>query len=124
MLSKIYKGFIKAFNGFVILLILGIVWVRVIDKDSLSFYMTDTTIGEKLYETRACFTCHGTAGRDPQLADYPHLNAQPSTYLHTQIKDIKSGRRANGMTAVMKIVVEEVREDEIREISRYLAAEQ
>lgn len=121
MILRIYKAFIKIFNAFVILLILGVVWVRVLDKDSLSFYIADTTMGEKLFESRDCFTCHGTDGSEPQVAEYPHLNNQPRAYLHTQMSDIKSGRRSNGMTAVMRIVVEKVREDEMREIARYLS---
>lgn len=118
---KYYRAFIKTFNSFVVLLIIGVIWVRVFDKDSLTFYMTDTSVGEKLYESRKCFTCHGVGGKDPQVAEYPHLNGQPSTYLFTQMKDIKSGLRSNGMTSVMKIVVEQVRDDELREIARYLS---
>ncbi len=117
---KFYRAFIKIFNSFVVILIIGVIWVRVFDKDSLSFYMTDTTIGEKLFESRDCFTCHGIGGKDPQVAEYPHLNGQPGTYLHTQIKDIRSGFRSNGMTSIMKVAVDQVRDDELREIARYL----
>ncbi len=117
---KIYKTFVKVFNGFVILLVIGIIWVRVFDKDSLNFYITDTSEGERLFEVRDCFTCHGISGKTPQVKEYPHLNGQPRAYLYTQMKDIKTGLRSNGMTSIMRVVVEKVREDELREISRYL----
>lgn len=117
---KYYRAFIKIFNLFVVLLVMGVIWVRLLDKDSLSFYMTDTSIGEKLFESRNCFTCHGVGGKDPQVSEYPHLNGQPSTYLQTQIRDIRSGLRSNGMTSIMKVAVDEVRDDELREIARYL----
>ncbi len=117
---KYYRAFIKLFNTFVLILVIGVVWVRVFDEDSLSFYMTDTSVGEKLFEVRDCFTCHGIGGKDPQVTEYPHLNGQPETYLHTQIKDIRSGVRSNGMTSIMKVAVDQVRDDELREIARYL----
>lgn len=120
-MMKLYRIFVKVFNGFVILLVIGVLWVRVFDENSLSFYQTDTTEGARLFESRDCFTCHGVEGKVPQVEEYPHLYQQPRSYLQTQMKDIKSGQRANGMTSLMQVVIAKVREDEMREIARYLS---
>lgn len=117
---KLYRYFVIIFNAFTILLFAAVAWVYFVDDDSISFYITDTKLGEKYFEERDCFTCHGTGGKEPQVAEYPHLNLQPRSYLLTQMRDIKSGHRSNGMTSIMQVVIDPVRKDEMREIARYL----
>ena len=52
--------------------------------------------GEALYTERGCIYCHGPAGREPALPDYPKLDGQNEDYLVQQMKDIKSRARDNG----------------------------
>lgn len=76
--------------------------------------------GKQLYEKRECATCHGKGGKNPSDDVYPRINNQQSDYIATQITDIKSGRRNNGMSGVMRTAIENVDESEIRVIAAYL----
>ncbi|HEB87734.1 MAG TPA: cytochrome c, partial [Gammaproteobacteria bacterium] len=53
---------------------------------------------------------------------YPKLAGQNAAYLVTQMKDIKSGARSNGLTAVMKPIIAGVSDDEINAIAHYLSS--
>ena len=53
--------------------------------------------GKALYTAKMCQTCHGAEGKAPIMDAYPKINGQNKTYLLNQMKDIKSGARANGM---------------------------
>jgi cytochrome c len=66
-------------------------------------------------------SCHGEGGRKALLPNYPTLNGQNSAYLLQQMKDMKSGARANGQTAVMKPFVLILNEEEMKQISDYLS---
>lgn len=77
--------------------------------------------GAKLYETKTCWSCHGKDANTPILPAYPKLAGQNSAYALQQMKDIKSGARANGMTAAMKGVMHLVTEEEMKAIADWLA---
>ncbi len=55
--------------------------------------------GEALFNQRTCFTCHGKDGKTPILPAYPLIAGQNEEYILQQLKDIKSGARANGSAA-------------------------
>lgn len=78
--------------------------------------------GEELYNTKTCFSCHGKDAKSPILPVYPKIAGQNRDYLSAQMKDIKSGDRANGQSAAMKGVMHLVTDEEIDAISDYLAA--
>jgi cytochrome c len=78
--------------------------------------------GEKLYKKKLCQTCHGEAGREPILDTYPKLAGQNAKYLYNQMKDIKSGKRKNGLSSAMKPMVANVSKEEMKAIAKYLAA--
>ena len=67
----------------------------------------------------ACATCHGeyTSGWSPIV---PHLAAQPSTYLATELRKWRSGERANDPLAVMARIAAQLTEEEIAAVSEYL----
>ena len=47
-----------------------------------------------------CATCHGPLGIS-QLPNAPHLAGQPAIYTAEQLKNYRSGKRANEVMAVM-----------------------
>ncbi|MBF0218042.1 MAG: cytochrome c [Gammaproteobacteria bacterium] len=80
--------------------------------------------GKALYENPAkggCFTCHGKDAKTPLMPQYPKLAGQNAAYLVQQFTDIKSGKRNNGMTAVMKGITGMVSDEEVKAISEYIA---
>ena len=77
--------------------------------------------GAELYKSKACFSCHGADANTPIMPLYPKLGGQNAQYAFNQMKDIKSGARANGQSAVMKGIVAGVSEEEMQAIAEWLA---
>ena len=77
--------------------------------------------GAELYKTKTCWSCHGKDAKTPLLPIYPRLAGQSADHAFNQMKDIKSGTRANGMSAAMKGVMGLVNEEEMRAIADWLA---
>ena len=77
--------------------------------------------GAELYKTKTCWSCHGKDAKTPLLPVYPRLAGQSADYAFNQMKDIKAGTRANGMSAAMKGVMGLVNEEEMRAIADWLA---
>ena len=78
--------------------------------------------GKALYTEKNCHTCHGADGNAPIMPLYPKLAGQNKEYLVAQMKDIKSGARANGMSMAMKAMVANVSDEEFAAIAEYLAS--
>jgi len=79
--------------------------------------------GAELYQSKTCWSCHGKDAKSPLLPVYPKLAGQNADYAFNQMKDIKSGTRANGQSAAMKGVMGMVSETEMREIADWLATQ-
>jgi cytochrome c len=77
--------------------------------------------GAELYKTKTCFSCHGKDANTPILPTYPKIAGQNAEYAIQQMNDIKSGARANGMSAAMKGVMHMVNDEEIKAIAEWLA---
>lgn len=77
--------------------------------------------GANLFKTKTCWSCHGKDANTPIMPFYPKLAGQNADYLFNQMKDIKSGARANGQTAAMKGVMGLVTEEDMRAIADWLA---
>ena len=80
--------------------------------------------GGALYSNPAkggCVACHGKDAKTPIMPMYPKLAGQNEAYLLQQMKDIKSGKRNNGMTAAMKGVMHMVNDEELAAIAKYLS---
>jgi len=77
--------------------------------------------GAKLYRERTCIACHGADAKTPILPEYPKLAGQNVKYLAAQVRDIKSGARANGNTPAMRGVLHLVSDPEIDAIADYLS---
>lgn len=78
--------------------------------------------GAALYKAKTCWSCHGKDAKTPLLPIYPRLAGQNADYAFNQMKDIKSGARANGQSAAMKGVMGLVSEAEMKEIADWLAS--
>jgi cytochrome c len=67
--------------------------------------------------------CHGKAGKKPQLENYPVLAYQNALYLEEQTKMIRDGQRSSGMSSIMSASVQGLTDEEIKQISLYLASQ-
>ena len=79
--------------------------------------------GAELYQTKTCFSCHGKDAQTPILPIYPKLAGQNKDYAAAQMRDIKSGARANGQSAAMKGVMHLVSDEEIDAIAEWLSTQ-
>lgn len=77
--------------------------------------------GAKLFQEKTCWACHGKDAKTPIQPNYPKIAGQNKAYLEQQIKDIKSGVRANGNSAAMKGVMVIVDDADIPQLADYLS---
>ncbi len=77
--------------------------------------------GASLFQEKTCWSCHGKDAKTPLLPIYPKLAGQNADYAFNQMKDIKTGARANGQSAAMKGVMVLVDEAQMRDIANWLA---
>lgn len=83
--------------------------------------------GATLYAEKTCIACHGKEGKKPMTPTFPKLAGQNAAYMEQQMRDIKSGARANASSAAMKGVmvnpegVELVTDKDIKEMALYLS---
>lgn len=77
--------------------------------------------GATLWAQRTCIACHGPDAKTPILPEYPKLAGQNAAYALQQMKDIKSGARANGNTAAMRGVMHLVTEEEMQTLAEWIS---
>jgi len=75
---------------------------------------------EKLYTAKTCVACHGPKGDKALLPNYPKINGQNAPYAEQQMKDIKSGARANAQSPAMKGIMHLVSDEEIKALAVWL----
>jgi cytochrome c len=78
--------------------------------------------GADLYKEKICHTCHGEDGTHPVTEEIPVVAGQPVKYLVQQMKDIRDGRRNNGLSASMRASVSTVTDEELKIIAEWLAS--
>ncbi len=79
--------------------------------------------GKALYADKGCAACHGEDAKTPLQEGYPKIAGQFADYVFSQLKDIKSGARANGQVPdTMKPIVEDLAEDDMTALADYLAS--
>ncbi len=71
------------------------------------------SVAAQLYRDKTCHTCHGDDGTKPLLPNYPVIARQGAAYALQQMKDIQSGSRINGQSAAMKVVVQDLTEEDM-----------
>ena len=121
LIAKVWSWVIRGSFLLTLLLGAGLLYVRLLDEDTIGKYQIDTTAGAALYLQYNCQTCHGTDGLNSSVEGYPHLASQPASYLINQMLDIKYKRRSNGMTNIMWPTINRVSDSEIHQIGQYLA---
>jgi len=83
----------------------------------------DVAAGQMLYQTKLCFTCHGADAKTPIMPLYPKLaGAQNELYLFQQMKDIRDGKRTNGLSIAMVSYTTGVTDTEFQQIAKWLAS--
>ena len=80
-----------------------------------------TSDGAALYAAKGCAACHGAEGKVTTLPTYPKLAGQSADYAYNQMMDIKSGARSNGQAMVMKGIIAQLSDKEIRIIADWLS---
>lgn len=88
---------------------------------SLLFQSAQALDAEVLYKERTCIACHGQQGRAPVMNEYPKIAGLSETYLLAQMKDIKSGVRANAHSVAMKNIMHLINDEEMAVIAKWLA---
>ena len=113
----------RSFYVFTIILFAGMIYVHKFDTSfAVKNSQKNIELGKKLYDQKKCGVCHGYDGSNPTAENYPRINRQPIDYIFTQIKDIQSGNRSNGMTIIMKNSMVKSTDSEIQAISAYLSS--
>jgi cytochrome c553 len=67
-----------------------------------------------------CAVCHGSSGQG-QAHDTPALAAQKAAYLEQTMLSYKSGARHNDIYRRMRLIVQQLSDEEIRQLARYYA---
>jgi cytochrome c len=78
--------------------------------------------GAALFAAKLCNTCHGADANSPTTTMYPKLGGLDKAYLLEQMKDIRDGKRTNGMTIAMKATVASVTDEDFEAMAEWLSA--
>jgi len=70
-----------------------------------------------------CINCHGDngKGKGASVSLFPVIGGQQKAYLVKQLKDLKSGKRANDPAGMMAAIAKKMSDQEIQAVSEYLA---
>lgn len=79
----------------------------------------DLAKGKQIAE-QVCAACHAGDGNS-NIAMYPKLSSQQASYLIKQTHDIKTGARATGSSAAMAPMVQNLSDDDIRNVAAFYA---
>ena len=69
----------------------------------------------------ACTGCHGPSGKGNPMATFPSLGGQHGKYIAKQLKDFRSGARANDAGKMMRNVAVRMTDAEIDAIANYVS---
>ena len=86
-------------------------------SESGSGSIGDATKGQQIAD-QVCAACHGTDGNSP-LSVNPNLAGQHADYLYKQLKEYKSGARAN---AIMAGMVANLSDEDMRNLAAFYAS--
>jgi cytochrome c553 len=107
----------KLFVSFLMVVLFAASAVAADDKAAAKVAKPDLAKGEASF-TAVCAACHGADGNSMIPAN-PKLAQQHPEYLVKQLKEFKSGKRAN---AIMSGMVAALSEDDMKNISYWLAS--
>lgn len=85
-------------------------------------------LGESIYRAgvqdlsvAACSACHAPNGQGNAPAGFPALGGQHPEYTLMQLKQFRSGERANDPSGMMRTVVERLTDNELEALASYLS---
>jgi cytochrome c553 len=76
--------------------------------------------GDAATGVAACAACHGPTGSGNPQATFPRLSGQHATYVETQLKNFRSGVRANDAGSMMRGVASKMSDAEIAAVAQYV----
>jgi len=83
--------------------------------------------GQKIYKggnagsgVPACASCHGPAGSGIPV-QFPRLAGQHSKYVLSQLKNFRSGDRANDGGKMMQVITQKMTDQEMRAVAEYIS---
>ncbi len=79
----------------------------------------DLAKGKQIAE-QVCAACHAADGNSG-IAMYPKLSAQHADFIFRETKAIKEGKRTTGSSAAMAPMVQNLSDDDIRNVAAYYA---
>ncbi|NOT12481.1 MAG: c-type cytochrome [Methylococcaceae bacterium] len=65
-----------------------------------------------------CFVCHGGKGQGEKM-DIPALAGQQGDYFSRTLQDYKNGSRHNDIYSRMRLIAQQLSDDEIKELAQY-----
>ncbi|PKM11605.1 MAG: cytochrome c4 [Gammaproteobacteria bacterium HGW-Gammaproteobacteria-3] len=65
-----------------------------------------------------CFVCHGARGQGEKM-DIPALAGQQADYFNQTLLDYKSGQRHNDIYSRMRLIAQQLSDEEIKELAQY-----
>ncbi|HHJ11731.1 MAG TPA: cytochrome c4 [Chromatiales bacterium] len=68
----------------------------------------------------ACAACHGPDGAGNPAAKFPKLASQHAKYVEIQLKDFRSGKRANDAGRMMRNAVAKMSDADIKAVAQYI----
>jgi cytochrome c553 len=84
-------------------------------------------LGETIYKAgniasgvAACAACHGPTGAGNPMAKFPSLNGQYAEYTALQLKNFRTGARANDAGSMMRGVAKSMSDAEIEAVAQYI----
>lgn len=77
--------------------------------------------GIKDLTVAACSACHSPTGDGNAQAGFPSLSGQHQEYTLQQLKDFRSGARANDASGMMQTIVERMTDKELEAIASYVS---
>ncbi len=91
------------------------------DADQVELAETLYRAGNGDLQVIACSACHSPTGSGNAPAGFPALGGQHPEYTLQQLKDFRSGLRANDPDGMMRIVTERLTDPELEALASYLA---
>ena len=76
--------------------------------------------GDMERKITSCTACHGPRGNGTGLAKFPKISNQHATYLVQQMKQFRSGERANDPKGMMRDTMKKLTDQEIELLAQYL----
>ena len=81
--------------------------------------------GNPLTGVYGCINCHGVRGKGKakNISVFPRIGGQHRDYLIKQLKDFRTGRRANDPAGMMAAIARKLSDDDIKNVANYLSAQ-